>query len=215
MRWCQRRVGACRQRPRCEFRTLGRNRIHPRCFQGRDDHPGAVLGEHSRDDGLGDSDSGHPDCPQGCRDQGLGDSAPRAPVRAGTPEEGALESLPGGDLNKRKCPNPPDSCQWARDGGAVSRGYLSGQSRAAGMANGWGGRGGQTITRAHLYLSCSRTSTCSEGGSLMRSVRVPAQALAWDRLTDGGFNSESLSLCVSVCLSVSLTHKYTPHFSIH
>ena len=49
-----------------------------------------------------------------------------------------MESLPGGDLNKRKCPNPPDSCQWARDGGAVSRGYLSGQSRAAGMASGWG-----------------------------------------------------------------------------
>ena len=164
MRWGQRRVRACRQRPRCEFRTLGRNRIHPRCFQGRDNRPGAVLGEHSRDDGLGDSDSGHPDCPQGdsdsrhpdcpqgCRDQGLGDNAPRAPVRAGIPEEGALESLPGGNLNKRKCPNPPDSCQWARDGGAVSRGYLSGQSRAAGMANGWGSGGGRP-SHAH-------TSTC-------------------------------------------------------
>ena len=52
-----------------------------------------------------------------------------------------MESLPGGDLNKRKCPNPPDSCQWARDGGAVSRGCLSGQSRAAGMASGWGRQG--------------------------------------------------------------------------
>lgn len=44
----------------------------------------------------------------------------------------------------------------------------------------------------------------------MRSVRVPAQALAWDRLTDGGFNSESLSL--SLCLGLSLC---LPHTQIH
>ena len=37
----------------------------------------------------------------------------------------------------------------------------------------------------------------------MRSMRVPAQALAWDRV-----NSESLSLsiCVLVCLPLSLSH---------
>lgn len=44
------------------------------------------------------------DCSHVGRDQGLGDSAPRAPVKAGIPEEGALESLPGGDLEQEEVP---------------------------------------------------------------------------------------------------------------